>query len=61
MSREPRGNFMSGQWDSLPREQFGCVGGDLYWDKYLYLSDPGKPGVRSMGPDVSPSDTFCET
>ena len=46
---------MSGQWDSLPREQFGCVGGDFYWDKYLYLSDPGKPGVRSLGPDVCPS------
>ena len=39
VSREPRGNFMSGQWDSLPREQFGCVVGDFYWDKYLVAND----------------------
>ena len=23
----------------------------------LFLSDPGKPGVRSLGPDVPPSQT----
>ena len=24
---------------------------------HLFLSDPGKPGVRSLGPDVCPSQT----
>lgn len=30
---------MSGHWDSLPREQFGCVRVDLYWDSYLMGND----------------------
>ena len=24
---------------------------------FVFLSDPGKPGVRSLGPDVRPSQT----
>ena len=24
---------------------------------HIFLSDPGKPGVRSLGPDVRPSQT----
>ena len=27
----------------------------------LFLSDPGKPGVRSLGPDVCPSQTNYTT
>ena len=30
----------------------------IWWDTpayYLFLSDPGKPGVRSLGPDVRQS------
>ena len=26
--------------------------------RFKFLSDPGKPGVRSLGPDVRPSDTL---
>ena len=27
----------------------------MYFHLYMFLSDPGVPGVRSMGPDVSNS------
>ena len=29
--------------------------------RLIFLSDPGKPGVRSLGPDVRPSQTNSDT